>query len=205
MKRVKRLAGIALAVVPILAIAACSASSSSTPSSTASSASASSSAGTVSTTVPQLSPGQKVTITFESYNLSVAGPWVTTFKTLIAGFEKEYPNITVVAQKPALGGSVTKAINSVVQESSAGNPPDVAQEVFGSMNFLVKQLGAQDLDKVVGPAAVQDEFGGTYPFAASARTLGNIDGQTYAVPFVFSTPVLYYKRLDLQGGRPQPG
>ena len=143
-------------------------------------------------TVPQLTPGQKVTITFESYNLSVAGPWQNTFKTLIAGFEKEYPNITVDLQKPALGGSVTKAINSLDQEASAGNPPDVAQEVFGSMSYLVKDLGAQDLDKVVGQAAIQDNFGGTYPFASSAQTLGNLDGQTYALPFVFSTPVLYY-------------
>jgi multiple sugar transport system substrate-binding protein len=185
MKRVKRLAGIALAVVPIIAVAACSASSSSP----AASPSASS---TAAATVPQLSPNQKVTITFESYNLSVAGPWQSTFKTLVAGFEKEYPNITVDLQKPALGGSVTKAINSLVQETSAGNPPDVAQEVFGSMNYLVKDLGAQDLDKVVGQSAVQGEFGGSYPFAASAQTLGNLDGQTYAIPFVFSTPVLYY-------------
>lgn len=191
MKRVPRLAGIALAVIPVLAVAACSSSSSSSSSRAASSPVATS-AGTASTVVPQLSPGQHVSITFESYNLAIAGPWADTFRTLIAGFEKQYPNITVTAQKPSLGGSVTNAINSVYQESSAGNPPDVAQEVFGAMNFMVNGLKADNLDNVVGPAAVQANFGGSYPFASSAKTLGDVGGSTYGLPFVFSTPVLYY-------------
>ncbi len=191
MKRSWRPAGIALAGVLALAVAACSSGSSSTGS-TAANPSATGSAGAASSAVPQLAPGQKVSITFESYNLAVAGPWEDTFKTLVAGFEKQYPNITVTIQKPSLGGSVTNAINSVYQEAAAGNPPDVAQEVFGAMNFLVNDLKAESLDKVVGTAAVQANFGGTYPFASTAKTLGDLGGQTYGVPFVFSTPVLYY-------------
>jgi multiple sugar transport system substrate-binding protein len=189
MKRVPRLAGIALAVVPILAVAACSSTSSST-SAAASSAAVNSAAP--SSAVPQLSPGQKVSITFESYNLAIAGPWADTFKTLIAGFEKKYPNITVIAQKPSLGGTVTNAINSVYQESTAGNPPDVAQEVFGAMSFMVNDLKADNLDQVVGSSAVQANFGGAEPFASTAQTLGNLNGSTYGLPFVLSTPVLYY-------------
>ena len=197
MKRFTRLACIALAVVPITAVAACSSSSSSAPSAAGSSATASGSsttgsASTASSTVPQLSPGQKVSITFESYNLSIAGPWQDTFTKLIAGFEKQYPNITVTLQKPSLGGTVTNAINSLYQEAAAGNPPDVAQEVFSATNFLVNNLKAENLDSVVGAPAVQDNFGGAYPFASTAKPLGNLDGSTYAVPFVFSTPVLYY-------------
>ena len=196
MKRLTRLACIALAVVPIAAVAACSSGSSSSPSPSSTAAAAtSSSTGSVSTassTVPQLSPNQKVSITFESYNLSQAGPWADTFQKLIAGFEKQYPNITVTLQKPSLGGTVTNAINSLYQESAAGNPPDVAQEVFSAQNFIVNDLKADDLDSVVGTSAVQGNFGGTYPFASTAKTLGNDNGQTYGVPFVFSTPVLYY-------------
>lgn len=200
MKRPWRFAGIALAVVVAASAAACS-------SSTGSPSSAAGSVGASSSGVPQLSPNQKVTITFESYNLAVAGPWETTFKSLIAGFEKKYPNITVTLQKPSLGGSVTNAINSVYQESAAGNAPDVAEEVFGAMNFVVNDLKAESLDSVAGTAAVQGNFGGSYPFAPTAKTLGDINGQTYGLPFVFSTPVLYYnasifKKAGLDPSKP---
>ena len=182
MKRFRRLASIALAVAPALAVAACGVGSAAT-SSTA-----------TAKTIPQLKPNQKVSITFESYNLSTIGPWQDTFQTLIAGFEKKYPDITVTAQKP--GGSsangVTNAISSLYSEVSAGKAPDVAQETFGDLDFMVSNLKAQSLDALVGKTAVQANFGGTYPFEANARTLGNVTGQTYGVPFVFSTPVLYY-------------
>jgi multiple sugar transport system substrate-binding protein len=202
MKRQWRLAGIALAVGISLTAAACSSSAS-----TASNTSAGGSSGASSSAVPQLSAGQKVSITFESYNLAVAGPWETTFKSLIAGFEKKYPNITVTMQKPSLGGSVTNAINSVYQEAAAGNAPDVAEEVFGAMNFLVNDLKAESLNSVVGTTAVQGNFGGSYPFAPSAKTLGDVNGQTYGLPFVFSTPVLYYnasifKKAGLDPSKP---
>jgi multiple sugar transport system substrate-binding protein len=187
----RRLAGIALAVVPVLAIAACSSSSSGTP---AASASASGSASSAGTALGSLPANQKVTITFESYNLSSVGPWQTTFKTLIADFEKKYPNITVIAQKPSVGtgNGVTDAVQGLYTEIAAGKAPDVAQETFGDQDFVVNDLKADNLDQTVGTQAVQTNFGGSYPFAASATTLGNVNGATYGVPFVFSTPVLYY-------------
>jgi multiple sugar transport system substrate-binding protein len=193
MNRPWRFAGIALAVVLPLAVAACSSSTSSTAagSSTASSSASGASSGTA---LAQLSSGQKVTVKFESYNLSTLGPWTTTFHTLIADFEKKYPNITVIAQKPSVtsGNGVTNAVQSLYQEVQTGNAPDVAQETFGDLNFTVNQLKADSLDSVVGSQAVQANFGGSYPFAPAAKTLGDLNGQTYAVPFVFSTPVLYY-------------
>jgi multiple sugar transport system substrate-binding protein len=193
MNRPWRLAGIALALVlPLAAAAGCSSASSTAANTSAASAAPSSSAS--GTALPQLAPGQKVTIKFESYNLSTLGPWTTTFHTLIAGFEKKYPNITVVAQKPSVtsGNGVTNAVQSLLQEETAGNAPDVAQETFGDANFTVNQLKAVSLDSAVGAQAVQANFGGTFPFAPTAKTLGDQGGQTYAVPFVFSTPVLYY-------------
>ncbi|MGH3250123.1 MAG: extracellular solute-binding protein [Trebonia sp.] len=194
MKPVKRLAGIALAVVPVLAIAACS--SGSAPASTAApaGASASGSAASTGTALASLPANQKVAITFESYNLSSVGPWQTTFHTLIAGFEKKYPNITVTAQKPSVGtgNGVTNAVQGLYTEIAAGKAPDVAQETFGDMNFVVNDLKADSLDQAVGTQAVRANFGGSYPFAATAKTLGDVGGQTYGVPFVFSTPVLYY-------------
>ncbi|HET9082224.1 MAG TPA: extracellular solute-binding protein [Trebonia sp.] len=194
MKRHWRSAGLALAVVLPLAAAACSSSTGSTPSTGSTSAGSSASAVSAGSAASQLSPDQKVTITFESYNLSTLGAWQTTFHTLIAEFEKKYPNITVIAQKPGVstGNGVTNAIQSLYNEVASGNAPDVAQETFGDMNFVVNELKADSLDQVVGTRAVQANFGGTFPFAPTARALGDLGGQTFAVPFVFSTPVLYY-------------
>ena len=198
MNRPWRFAGIALAVVLPLAAAACSSSASSPGASStgadSSAGSSSASAASSGTALAQLPASQKVTIKFESYNLSTLGPWTTTFHTLIADFEKKYPNITVIAQKPSVtsGNGVTNAVQSLYDEETSGDAPDVAQETFGDASFVVNQLKADSLDSAVGSQAVQTEFGGTYPYAAAAKTLGDIDGKTYGVPFVFSTPVLYY-------------
>jgi multiple sugar transport system substrate-binding protein len=203
MKRYWRVAGVMSAFVLPLAAAACSSSSSTTPpastsatpssivSTGAASPSAAASAGTA---LAQLPANQKVTIKFESYNLATIGAWTTTFHSLIAAFEKKYPNITVIAQKPSVtsGSGVTNAVQSLYDEVTQGNAPDVAQETFGDASFVVNQLKANSLDSAVGSQAVQANFGGTYPFAQTAKTLGDINGTTYGLPFVFSTPVLYY-------------
>lgn len=144
--------------------------------------------------VPELAANQHVSIVFESYNFGLAGAWTDTFNTLIGDFEKKYPNITVTAQKPT-GTDPNPAHNaasSVQQETAAGNPPDVAQLGFDALDFAAQGLGAKQLDNLVGPDAVRSNFGGSFPYYASVRTLGDLNGKTYGVPFVLSTPVLYY-------------
>ena len=182
MNKIRWSAGFAVLTAAALALSACglgSTAPSSSPTTTA---------------IPELTANQKVSITFESYNLSTAGPWTDTFKELIANFEKLYPNITVTAQKP--GGSsangVTNAISSLQNEVASGNAPDVAQETFGDLSFVVGKLKARALDDLVGRDTVQANFTSDHPFAPTARTLGDYGGKTYGMPFVFSTPVLYY-------------
>jgi multiple sugar transport system substrate-binding protein len=171
---------VGLAVTGALGLAACGVGAPTTGGSTA--------------PAPELAPDQKVMITFESYNLSQAGPWTDTFDQLIGEFSKEHPNITVKAQKPqgTSPNGVTNAVPSVQAQLVTGTPPDVAQLGFGDLDFVVHQLGAKPLDDLVGRPAVDAEFDGEHPFAPTARTLGDWDGKTYGIPFVFSTPVLYY-------------
>ncbi|GGF33909.1 ABC transporter substrate-binding protein [Williamsia phyllosphaerae] len=144
--------------------------------------------------VPELAAGQKVSIVLESYNYGMAGAWTDTFNSLIGEFENQHPNITVRAQKPQ-GNSpnpATDTISSIRNQLAAGTVPDVAQLGFSDLDFTIHQLRAKSLDALVGKDAVQKNFDGTtHPYAPTARTLGNWDGQTYGVPFVFSTPVLY--------------
>jgi len=174
---------VALALAVVLATSACGLGST-----------ASQEAATV-TRVPELRPDQQVSIVFESYNFGQAGAWTDTFNELIGKFQQAHPNIHVTAQKPQ-GNSpnpATDTVPSIQAQMAAGSPPDVAQLGFSDLDFTIHGLGAKPLDDLVGKDAVQANFDGAkYPYAPTARTLGDWDGKTYGVPFVFSTPVLYY-------------
>ncbi|MDV6262582.1 ABC transporter substrate-binding protein [Rhodococcoides yunnanense] len=183
MKRI--LTGSGALVVSALLLTACGGlGSTSAPTSTAGSAS-----------VPELAADQPVSIVFESYNYGLAGAWTDTFDALIGGFEKQHPNINVTAQKPQ-GNSpnpATDTVSSIQSQMVAGAPPDVAQLGFSDLDFTIHQLGAKSLDDLVGKDEVQRNFDGVrHPYAPTARALGDWDGTTYGVPFVFSTPVFYY-------------
>ncbi|KAA9155669.1 ABC transporter substrate-binding protein [Amycolatopsis acidicola] len=150
---------------------------------------------------PELAADQQVSIVFESYNFGQAGAWTDTFNELIGKFQQAHPNIHVKAQKPQ-GNSpnpATDTISSIQAQMAAGSPPDVAQLGFSDLDFTIHGLGAKPLDDVVGKEAVQANFDGAkYPYAPAARTLGDWEGKTYGVPFVFSTPVLYYNATLFQ-------
>ncbi|WP_431279157.1 extracellular solute-binding protein [Leifsonia poae] len=153
--------------------------------------------GTVAT-IPALKSDQKVSITFESYNLAQAGAWTDTIQGLITEFEKQHPNITVTGQAPtAAAGANTSYISSVQTEMLAGKTPDVAQLTFDALDYIANDLGAQPISKLVGDKAVQDAFGGKYPMNPNAAKLGDWNGVTYGIPYVFSTPVLWYNATAL--------
>ncbi|MFP3464038.1 extracellular solute-binding protein [Leifsonia sp. SIMBA_070] len=149
-------------------------------------------------TIPTLGPDQKVSITFESYNLAQAGAWTDTIQGLIKTFESQHPNITVTGQAPtAAAGANTSYISSVQTEMLAGKAPDVAQLTFDGLDYIANDLGAQPISKLVGEKAVEDAFGGEYPMNANATKLGDWNGVTYGIPYVFSTPVLWYNATAL--------
>ncbi|GAB3300946.1 extracellular solute-binding protein [Epidermidibacterium keratini] len=146
-------------------------------------------------TIAELPDDENVTIVFESYNYGSAGAWADTFTALIADFEAQHPNIDVVAQKPQ-GSSPNPAsdtISSIQTQITAGSPPDVAQLGFSDLDFTINGLGAANLDELIGKDKVDALFDeGDYPFYQPVRDLGTWEGATYGVPFVLSTPVLYY-------------
>jgi multiple sugar transport system substrate-binding protein len=143
--------------------------------------------------VPTLADDQDVDIVFESYNLLNAGPWTDTITGLVSDFEAEHPNIHVTAQAPQ--GGLANLAGSVQQQVVAGNPPDVAQLGFGDRQFAAQALGAVDFNEVIGDDAVAAQFDGSdgqNAYHERTREMGNVDGDTYGVPYVFSTPVLWY-------------
>lgn len=159
---------------------------------------ASNSTGPASTgAVPELKDDQKVEIVFESYNLTQAGPWTDTVNQLLDEFHEEHPNITVTAQPPQ-GGTVDDVVSSVQTQLLAGSPPDVAQLGFNSLDFAASQLGAKAMNDIVGDEAVEEHFGGEHPYHPRAKVLGDWNGKTYGMPYVFSTPMLFVNKTMLQ-------
>lgn len=156
-------------------------------------------AATTTEVIPELDPDQKIEIVFESYNLLQAGAWTDTIQGLVADFEAEHPNITVKAQ-PTQGASSagTNTVGSVQTQMLAGNPPDVAQLTFDTLDFAVTELGAQPVERLVGSEAVDEALGGEHPMHERAAVLGDWDGELYGMPYVFSTPVLFYNATALE-------
>ncbi|WP_181782991.1 ABC transporter substrate-binding protein [Pseudonocardia pini] len=141
--------------------------------------------------IPQLAPDQKVTIRWESYNLSSAGIFGETTKNLVAEFEKQHPNIDVEAVPPQ--GGQAEIAQSVQRQVVAGTPPDLAQLTFADLRYTASDLGAKPLDQLVGRDEVQRLLtGGPHPYVPTAAVLGDIDGTTYGIPYVFSTPMLFF-------------
>ncbi|MEU7818657.1 ABC transporter substrate-binding protein [Pseudonocardia sp. NPDC049154] len=140
--------------------------------------------------IPELAPDQQVSIRWESYNLASAGIFGDTTRNLVAEFEKQHPNIHVDAVPPQ-GGS-NEIAQSVQRQVVAGSPPDVGQLTFADLRYAASDLGAQPLDKLVGRDEVQKLLtGGPHPYAPRAAVLGDVDGTTYGIPYVFSTPMLF--------------
>ncbi|RGE19221.1 extracellular solute-binding protein [Leucobacter sp. wl10] len=146
--------------------------------------------------VPELADDQQVEIVFESYNLTQPGPWTDTVNQLLEEFGQKYPNIKVTAQPPQ-GGSVDDVVSSVQTQLLAGSPPDVVQLGFNSLDFAATQLGAKAMNDIVGDEAVQKQFGGENPYHPRAKVLGDWEGKTYGMPYVFSTPMLFMNKTVL--------
>jgi multiple sugar transport system substrate-binding protein len=191
MRTFSRLTAVAALTGAALLITGCTATADATTN-------AGDSSAALESTIPELADDQKVEIVFESYNLAQAGVWSETINTLIGEFEDENPNITVTAQPTQGGTAALNTVGSVQTQMLAGSAPDVAQITFDSVDFAVNELGAQPVEKLVGTAAVEEAFGGEHPFHPRAAVLGDWDGVTYAMPYVFSTPVLWYNATALE-------
>lgn len=173
---------VAVVAATALALSACSGGTTATSQSSA---------------LPTLAPSDKVTITFETYNY-MTSQFPAFVESLIKQFEAEHPNITVVPQAPANITTNTSYAAALQQEILAGKTPDVAQETFDSLDWMATQGVIDPLSDLVGDKALNDSFGGQYPYNNNARVLANERGKTWGMPYVFSTPVLWYNQTAFQ-------
>lgn len=153
--------------------------------------------GAAASVVPELPDDQQVEIVFESYNLMQAGPWTNTVNQLLDEFHTAHPNITVKAQPPQGDTNNNVYVGSLQTQMLAGKVPDVAQITFDSLDFAVNQLNAKPIADLVSPEELADHLGGENPMHPNAAVLADWDGKTYGMPYVFSTPVLFYNATML--------
>jgi multiple sugar transport system substrate-binding protein len=139
--------------------------------------------------VPPLKPGQRVSITWETYNALAPAYGADTVKALVAGFERAHPDIDVTVRAPQDPKDFTA---SVQRQVVARRAPDVAQLPFSALRYAGDRLGVRPLDELVGRATVRAELGGPTPYHPRAARLGDVDGHTLGIPFVFSTPVMFF-------------
>ena len=135
--------------------------------------------------LPPFDPNQKVTITFYNYNLATAGTGKEATEEMLATFRAKYPNITLQAV-PVPGGDMTTRVQADIV---AGRTPDVAQLIFNDLDHAVTNFGIQPLQDTIPPGEWQQHTQGMVP---AGLKLAAMNGKTYGIPYVFSTPMLFY-------------
>jgi multiple sugar transport system substrate-binding protein len=121
---------------------------------------------------------------------------------MIDAFQKAHPNITVETKATVS----TKIMASVQAGLAAGSPPDLAQTLLREWDVAVESLAARPLDDIVPPDELKAHLAGMHP---KAVRLGERGGKLYGIPYVFSTPTLFYnadlfKAAALDPERPPP-
>ncbi|HEV7418099.1 MAG TPA: ABC transporter substrate-binding protein, partial [Tianweitania sediminis] len=105
---------------------------------------------------------------------------------LIAKFEEANPNVKV----EPIGAPSNEVLSRVQADMVAGLDVDVAQLVFRDLIYAAEELGAQPLEDVAGDELAKHAEG----FVPAGLALGEVDGKTYGLAYVFSTPVMFINR-----------
>jgi multiple sugar transport system substrate-binding protein len=134
---------------------------------------------------PAIPADKQVTILFENYNLASAGLGRDATLEMIDAFQKAHPNIKVETKAT----DSTKIMASVQAGLAAGSPPDLAQMLLREWDVAVENLAARPLDDIVPPEELKAHLAGMHPKAVK---LGERGGKLYGLPYVFSTPTLFY-------------
>jgi multiple sugar transport system substrate-binding protein len=129
--------------------------------------------------------GPTVTLRFEGYNYGTPGLGGKGMQMILDEFGAAYPNIKIEPKNVPS----TDVLKSVVAQAAAGDPPDIAQMTFTSLDYIVANLPVQAIDQI----APKDEFDElTKHILPAARKLGVVNGKLYGSPFTISTPTLFY-------------
>jgi multiple sugar transport system substrate-binding protein len=138
--------------------------------------------------LPPIPADKQVSIVFANYNVATAGIGKDATVGLVNDFMKQYPNIHVTFDPITSDQLVAKVHAEVV----AGNAPDLGQETFGDLDYVVNNLKVVPLDTIISPDELKQWQQGVHPVAPQALALTQLNGHFTGLPYVFSTPTLFY-------------
>jgi multiple sugar transport system substrate-binding protein len=130
--------------------------------------------------------GGRVTITFDSYTYGQPNPGGAGLSSLLAEFQRTHPSITVHAVSVPVADNLTK----VEADTAAGSPPDVAQVGWNNAETVAQTLPVRAFADVAGASAFNQDLAGYDP--ALLRAAATKDGKIVMLPWLVSTPVLFY-------------
>ncbi|MCE1236067.1 MAG: ABC transporter substrate-binding protein [Hyphomicrobiales bacterium] len=121
------------------------------------------------------------------YPVAVGGPVTKIVDGMVAGFEKEHPDVKVEA---VYAGSYQDTIAKILTAVKGGAAPNVAVALSTDMFTLIDEDAIVPFDEVAGKDA-KAWFAGFYPsFMANSQT----GGKTWGIPFQRSTVVMYWNK-----------
>ena len=126
-----------------------------------------------------------VPLRFYNYNLASAGLGREATLEMIASFSAANPGVKVEGVAPPSGEVMARIQADVI----AGNGPDLAQVIFADLAYVVENFGIRPLEEIVPADDLRGHLAGMFP---NGVELGRLDGKTYGLAYVFSTPVLFY-------------
>ena len=122
------------------------------------------------------------------YPVAVGGALTDVIDGLVAEFENEYPDISVNA---IYAGNYDDTRVRAMSAIEAGDPPQLSVLFSIDLFDLLEQDAIVSFDSVVETDDEREWLDGFYP---GLMENGQIDGQTYGIPFQRSTIVLYWNK-----------
>jgi multiple sugar transport system substrate-binding protein len=122
--------------------------------------------------------------------ISVQYGYASTFKpifdTLVERFHAAHPDIRVVARPPYQ--NYEDGLEQVLRGAISGDVPDVSFQAINRQRVLVDRRIAQPLGKFIQSEPQWEARG----YASGLMAMGRVGGQTWGLPFIVSTPIVYY-------------
>ena len=128
---------------------------------------------------------QQDALRFYNYNLASAGIGADATRKMLDAFAGAHPQRAV----EGVPVPVSELMGRIQADMVAGIGPDVAQLAFSGLAYARDYLGAVALEDAVPQEELDAHLAG---MVANGVRLGQLDGKTYGLAYVFSTPVLFY-------------
>lgn len=114
-------------------------------------------------------------------------------------FERRYPNVQILFRSPIVG-TYDELLQQTLRAQVTGDLPDISFQGNQMIKLLAERGLAVPLDPLIATEPRWQDLG----YTPSVRAVGEVNGQSYALSYATSVPIIYYN-IDLvrrAGGDP---